>query len=88
MSAVMKLTVKNVIDLWFGEDTPIHQYKIKLNPQLWMMCQQVSLTFTAPSGKLDRKQYRKADKVAFAKLVLDALAKADIPVNQEEYELT
>ena len=77
MGAIIKLSVKNVIDLWFSEDTPIRQYKIRLNTELWEVCQQVSKTFKAPSGRLKPEQYRKSDKVAFAKLVLEKLEKAE-----------
>ena len=77
MGAIIKLSVKNVIDLWFAEDTPIRQYKIRLNPVLWATCQQVSKTFKAPSGRLLPGQYRKSDKVAFAKLVLERLSETE-----------
>lgn len=77
MGAIIKLSVKNVIDLWFAEDTPIRQYKIRLNPVLWATCQQVSKTFIAPSGRLAPGQYRKSDKVAFAKLVLERLSELE-----------
>ena len=77
MGAIIKLSVKNVIDLWFAEDTPIRQYKIRLNPELWATCHEVSKTFKAPSGRLLASQYRKSDKVAFAQLVLDRLSKVE-----------
>ena len=77
MGAIVKLTVKNVIDLWFAEDTPLRQFKIRMNPRLWAMCKQVSQDFRAPSGRLAQKQYRKSDKVAFANLVLANLDKAE-----------
>lgn len=69
MGLVMKVTVNNVINLWFGDDTPIRQYKIKMNPLLWATCQRVSQTFISPSGAATPKQYRKSDKVAFAQVV-------------------
>lgn len=65
----MKVTVNNIISLWFGDDTPIRQYKIKMNPLLWVTCQRVSQTFTSPSGTEPLEQYRKSDKVAFAQVV-------------------
>ena len=83
----MKLTVKNVIDLWFAEDTPIHRHKIKINPRPWQICQQVGQEFKAPSSKIAPSQYRKSDKVAFAKLVLAGLAEAEVYVEQGLYEL-
>ncbi|MFD2934996.1 hypothetical protein [Spirosoma flavum] len=46
-----------------------------MNPKLWEMCQQVSQDFKAPSGKLAQQQFRKSDKVAFARQVLANLAK-------------
>lgn len=73
MGAIVKLSIKNVIDLWFAEDTPIRQYKIRMNPKLWTMCQQVSHDFQAPSGRSTPNRYRKSDKVAFAQIVLDNL---------------
>ncbi|CAN5535560.1 hypothetical protein BH09BAC4_BH09BAC4_16650 [soil metagenome] len=83
----MKLTIKNVIDLWFAEDTPIRRNKIKMNPRPWQICQQVSQEFKAPSGRTDPNQYRKSDKVAFAKLVLIGLGKADVSSEPEHYVL-
>jgi hypothetical protein len=69
MSVVLKPTVNNIINLWFGEDTPIRQYKIKLNQDLWVACQQIDRDFSPPS-KIDQvEKYRKSDKVAFAKAV-------------------
>ncbi len=65
----MKVTVNNIINLWFGDDTPIREYKIKMNPLLWVTCQRVSQTFISPSGAETPKQYRKSDKVAFAQVV-------------------
>ena len=83
MGAIMKVTVKNIIDLWFSEDTPIRHYKIRVNPPLWAMCQQISQDFVAPSGRINSTQYRKSDKMAFARQVLAGLAKADA-LNEEE----
>ncbi|GAB3891050.1 hypothetical protein GCM10028803_02470 [Larkinella knui] len=70
MSVVIKPTVSNIINLWFGADTPIRQYKIKLNPDLWDACQQINQEFCPPSRTQPIEQYRKSDKVAFAKAVL------------------
>ncbi|RCR65480.1 MULTISPECIES: hypothetical protein [Larkinella] len=69
MSVVIKPTVSNIINLWFGADTPIRQYKIKLNPDLWGACQQTNQNFTLTRSQ-PIEQYRKSDKVAFAKAVL------------------
>ena len=66
----MKPTVKNVIDLWFAEDTPIHQYRVRLNPELWAICGQISQDFKAPSGRLRQEQFRRSDKICFAQAVL------------------
>jgi hypothetical protein len=87
MRAIVKLTVKNVIDLWFAEDTPIRQYKIRMNPELWAMCQHVSQEFKAPSGRVTPAQYRKSDKVAFARLVLAGLAKEGATAEKALIEL-
>ncbi|MFD2936572.1 hypothetical protein [Spirosoma flavum] len=83
----MKITIKNIIDLWFAEDTPIRQYKIRMNPKPWAMCQQVSQDFRAPSGRVAQWQYRKSDKVAFAELVMVCLAKEEAMSEQEIYEM-
>jgi hypothetical protein len=69
MSVVIKPTVNNIINLWFGVDTPIRQYKIKLNPDLWRACQRINRDFRPPSRKPRIELYRKSDKVAFAKAV-------------------
>ncbi len=73
MGLVMKATVNNIINLWFGDDTPIRQYKIKMNPLLWVSCQRVSQTFVPPSGAKTLEQYRKSEKVAFARAVQQVL---------------
>jgi hypothetical protein len=77
----MKATVSNIINLWFGADTPIRQYKIKLNPKLWVACSQVSKNFSPPSGIDQVENYRKSDKVAFAEAVLEKLGHT---VDQEQ----
>ncbi|WP_223834154.1 hypothetical protein [Spirosoma profusum] len=41
-----------------------------MNPKLWAACKQVNRHFVAPSGALLYAQYRKSDKVAFARQVL------------------
>jgi hypothetical protein len=87
MGAIVKLSTKNVIDLWFAEDTPIRQYKIRMNPNLWAMCEQVSQDFKAPSGRSTPSQYRKSDKVAFAKIVLDRFARAESVSDKDLFEL-
>ncbi len=73
MSIVIKPTVSNIINLWFGADTPIRQYKIKLNPDLWIACQRINRDFRPPSKRKHVEVYRKSDKVAFAKEVLEEL---------------
>lgn len=74
----MKLTQKNIIDLWFGADTPIRQFKIKMNPQLWAACLKVNHYFKPPSGRAHTEQYRKSDKVAFAESVLNELRQTPV----------
>ncbi|GAB3783942.1 hypothetical protein GCM10028818_42680 [Spirosoma horti] len=69
----MKSTVDNIKNLWFGADTPIRQNKIKLHPELWAACQRVNQHFTPPSGALHIEQYRKSDRLAFARAVLKEL---------------
>ena len=66
MSVRLKPTVNNIINLWYGVDTPIRQYKIKLNADLWNACQQVNRDFNPPSRKRQTERYRRADRVAFA----------------------
>ena len=73
MSVVIKPTVSNIINLWFGVDTPIRQYKIKLNPELWVACQRINRDFRPPSRRKQIELYRKSDKVAFAKAVQEEL---------------
>lgn len=87
MGAIIKLTTKNVIALWFGEDTPIRQYKIRMNPKVWAMCERVSQDFKAPSGRLRQSDYRKSDKVAFATLVLEALEHQGDNVEKDMFDL-
>jgi hypothetical protein len=73
MSVVIKPTVSNIINLWFGVDTPIRQYRIKLNPDLWVACQNIDQDFSPPSKIQQTENYRKSDKVAFAKAVQEQL---------------
>ncbi len=67
---ILKITVNNIISLWFGANTPIRQYKIKLNPELWTACQCVYGQFIPPSGADSLEHYRQSDRVAFAKAVM------------------
>ncbi|MFD2570845.1 hypothetical protein ACFSUS_09395 [Spirosoma soli] len=83
----MKPTVNNVINLWFGAETPIREYKIKLNPKMWAACQRVSQSFTPPSGIKQADLYRKSDKIAFAKSVLEELDKTELSSKATAYEL-
>ncbi|AUD04447.1 hypothetical protein [Spirosoma pollinicola] len=69
----MKSTVDNIKNLWFGADTPIRQHKIKLHPELWAACQRVNEGFSPPSGAPHMEQYRKSDRLAFARAVLKEL---------------
>ena len=73
MGLVMKVTVENIVRLWFAADTPIRQYKIVMNPMVWEACLRVSKGFTPPSGALNQEQYRKSDKMAFARAVLEEI---------------
>ncbi len=86
MGTIMKPTVGNIIRLWFGADTPIQHYKIKLNPAIWAACQRVSQDFKAPSGALSKDKYRKSDKTSFARAVLDELDQTREP--EESLETT
>ena len=72
----MKLTVKNIVDLWFSVDTPIRQYKVKLYPDVWDACQKANRYFKPPSGATHIERYRKSDKVAFAQKALNELQQA------------
>lgn len=69
----LKATLSNIIGLWFGADTPIRQYKINSNPELWEACQRVHHVFTPPSGALSMDRYTKSDQVAFARAVQQKL---------------
>lgn len=78
MSARIKPTVNNIISLWFSVDTPIRQYKIKLNPELWGACQTINQEFYPPSKRKSVEQYKKNDKVAFAKAVQAQLEQSKV----------
>ncbi|WP_138993231.1 hypothetical protein [Larkinella sp. C7] len=82
----MKGTSNNIISLWFGADTPIRQFKIERNRPLWSACQRVSQVFVAPSGALTPDQYRKSDRSAFARAVLEELNYRRVP-EEATYEL-
>jgi hypothetical protein len=69
----LKATVGNIIGLWFGADTPIRQYKISSNPDLWEACQRVHKVFMPPSGSSSLDRYTKSDQVAFARTVQQKL---------------
>ncbi|MVM29228.1 hypothetical protein GO755_04225 [Spirosoma sp. HMF4905] len=69
----LKATSNNISSLWFGADTPIRQYKIKSNPELWEACQRVNLVFKAPSGASSTEHYTKSDKSAFVRAVQEKL---------------
>ena len=47
------------------------------------MCQQISQDFVAPSGSVNSTQYRKSDKMAFARQVLVGVAKAGALLEEE-----
>ncbi|MCK8494953.1 MULTISPECIES: hypothetical protein [Spirosoma] len=81
MSVLIKPTVSNIINLWFSVDTPIRQYKIKLNPDLWGACENTNRHFAPPSKKRQVEQYRKSDKVAFAKAVQQELERHKSTIN-------
>lgn len=87
MSTVIKASERNVINFWFAESTPIQQYKIKMNPRLWTACQEVSQVFKAPSGISNQKQYRRGDKVLFARMVLAHLTAREVAPDQDVLEL-
>ncbi|WP_425290946.1 hypothetical protein [Spirosoma linguale] len=69
----MKATKANIIRLWFGADTPIRDYQIKMNPALWKACVVVNETFIFPSGAVETGLYRRKDKLAFASTVQQVL---------------
>ena len=73
MAQRIKATRANIINLWFGADTLLRQQKIAFNPELWEACVQVSRTFVPPSGASTVEQYRKSDKVSFARAVQQEL---------------
>ncbi|QHV96529.1 hypothetical protein [Spirosoma endbachense] len=80
MAHRMKVTISNIIGLWFGADTPIRQYKIVTNPEVWAACLHIADDFTPDSGALSPEQYRKSDKVSFARAVQAKLSEADASV--------
>ena len=83
----MKSTVDNIKNLWFGADTPIRQNKIKLHPELWAACQRVNENFQAPSGALSIEQYRKSDRLAFARAVLRDLNQSQSVLETDDYHM-
>ncbi|QJW92460.1 hypothetical protein HNV11_22875 [Spirosoma taeanense] len=83
MSVVIKPTVNNIISLWFGADTPIRQYKIKLNPDLWKACQRIDHSFHVSSKLRSPEQYRKSDKIAFARAVQQELNRLRASMSKE-----
>lgn len=83
----MKSTVDNIKNLWFGADTPIRQNKIKLHPDLWAACERVNQHFTPPSGALLLEQYRKSDRLAFARAVLKELNQEESLTESREYHM-
>lgn len=83
----MKSTVDNIKNLWFGADTPIRQNKIKLHPELWAACQRVNEQFNPPSGALNIEQYRKSDRLAFARAVLRELNQEHAFPEENKYQM-
>lgn len=73
MGVLMKATKANIIRLWFGSDTPIRDYQIKMNPLLWDVCIQVDKTFILPSGSKKPGLYRRRDRMVFADMVQQVL---------------
>ncbi|MFD2935296.1 hypothetical protein [Spirosoma flavum] len=69
----MIATKANIIRLWFGADTPIRDYQIKINLALWETCEKISKTFIPPSGAKEPGSYRNRDKLVFAGMVQQAL---------------
>lgn len=78
MALLLKPTTNNIINLWFGADTPIRQYRIKHNPALWAACQHVNRGFRPVSSERPIEQYRKSDKAAFARAVQQELARGNV----------
>ncbi|GAB3739753.1 hypothetical protein [Spirosoma lituiforme] len=83
----MKSTVDNIKNLWFGADTPIRQNKIKLHPELWAACERVNQHFTPPSGASQPEQYRKSDRLAFARAVLKELNQEESATEPKSYQM-
>lgn len=73
MHPVLKITPKNIINLWFGDDTPIRRYRIAMNPDLWIACERVASTFIPPSGALSVDSYRRSDQYQFARQVVEEM---------------
>ena len=78
MAILMKPAIPNIINLWFGADTPIRQFKIKHNLDLWEACQRINQVFRPASEKRIIEQYRKSDKVAFARSVLQEINRSKV----------
>ena len=74
---MLKPSTQNIITWWFAADTPIRRYKIDSNPALKKACEQVSRSFTAPSGAVSSIDYQPTDKLVFAQAV-EKLLKSSI----------
>lgn len=79
MALHLKVTPKNIIQLWFGAHTPIQKYKIIHNPALWAACLRVHETFRPPSGATSVQTFSRADRVLFANLVMDEFNRTTVP---------
>ena len=69
----LKINANSISHLLLAQDTPIRAYKIKMNPELWTACQQVSRRFIPPSGAKSVDAYRRQDLICFSKAVQDEL---------------
>ena len=85
----MKPTTTNIINLWFGADTPIRQFKIKHNPDLWLACQRINQGFRPAPRKRLTERLPKSDQVAFARAVQQDLERTQVrpSFNQKAHSL-
>ncbi|MFD1143725.1 hypothetical protein ACFQ4C_21530 [Larkinella insperata] len=73
MAQRIKATPKNIIRLWFGDNTPLQKVKIQYNAELWAACQRVNDSFNPPSGATSLRSYSRKDRTSFAANVINEL---------------
>ncbi|GAB3327048.1 hypothetical protein GCM10027299_27040 [Larkinella ripae] len=73
MAQRLKATSKNIIRLWFGENTLLRQQKIEANPELWDACLRTNQTIGGLMDGLEKNRSRKTAQESFARAVQQEL---------------